>query len=308
MKFEFVKNYLIFSIIYLLIAANVRPISAAIVINEVLNNPAGTEAGAEWIELYNTETSPATLNDCTLFLDSNISTIQKIIFGNADFVDKFKVISWDSSWLNNSGDTIKLDCGLFSDSVAYGNESGAVVNAPEDGVSFGRNPDGSGSYTILSSITLGEPNSPSPTSIPIPTNTNSPTPKDTPTTKPTLTPKPSTTPKPTSTPTIIPTSKPTNTVIPTQKYISPTITKAIDLDTNSLEDVGTDSGGVVQGVNVTGYQSGKINSENVNYDITRTKKNKFPLMALTFVLGGILILISALYPIIIKYINKIKIV
>ena len=84
------KTILIFLALFLF---SFNTVGAQVVINEVLNNPAGSESGAEWVELYNKSSSPVSLSGCVLFLD--VSADQKVQFGENDFVDKYKVISWD---------------------------------------------------------------------------------------------------------------------------------------------------------------------------------------------------------------------
>ncbi len=180
-----------FFLAFIFFLASATIVNAQVVINEVLANPSGEESGAEWVELYNTGQEVASLSGCILYLDDGDT--QKVVFGNEDFVDKFKVISWDGTKLNNGGDIVRLQCTSSQDSIAYGNYSGAVVVAPGDGVTFGRNPDGTGSFYILSAVTLGSvnasPATPTPTATPSSTATPTPTPTPTPTH--TATPKPS---------------------------------------------------------------------------------------------------------------------
>lgn len=192
-----------FSSVFLLTFLFPSAANAQVVINEVFPDPEGEEDGAEWVELYNSTAGPYSLNGCTIYLDDT-SASQKIIFDIEDFIDVFKVISWDGTWLNNSGDQVILDCVSFKDQVNYGNVSNSVVDNPTPGYSIGRSPDGTGSFYKLSSVTLGLPNSapPTPTPLPPPTATVTPTPRPTstlfPTSVPTPTPtkiRPSPTPK-----------------------------------------------------------------------------------------------------------------
>lgn len=250
---------------------------AKIVINEVLNNPSGEENGAEWVELFNTGNSPVTLFGCTLFLDDT-AAYQKITFGENDFIDKFEVINaWDDSWLSNSGDTVKIECGSDSDVVAYGDEQGSVVDNPADGISFGRSPDGVGSFSILASITLGEANSVPPTPTPNPTNTLTPTQSPTSSPTATLTPKPTSTPLPTATP------KPSNTP-----------TSVIGQFSDGPTQTEIDSTGVVAGESdeVTAEFSDKINKE-------------FPTAAVIMMIAGVILLGISLVPIVRNFKKKI---
>ncbi len=252
---------------------------AKIVINEVLNNPSGEENGAEWVELFNTGDSPVTLYGCTLFLDDT-AVYQKIAFGENDFIDKFEVINaWDDSWLSNSGDTVKIECGSDSDIVAYGDEQGSVVGNPADSISFGRNPDGIGSFSILANVTLGEANSAPPTPTPNPTNTLTPTQSPTSTSSPTATliPKPTFTPLPTATP------KPSNTP-----------TSVISQFSDSPTQTEIASTGVVAGESdeVAAEFSDKINKE-------------FPTAAIIMIIAGVILLSISLVPIIRNFKKKI---
>jgi len=201
-----VRN-LIFASFLLLPLLYPSRISAQVVINEVLNNPLknleNNEKGKEWVELINNSATPTSLSGCTLYLDDSTSN-QKIVFDEEEFIDKYKVFSWDDSWLNNLGDTIKLECVNFSDIVSYGDLNGAVCKAPKPGVTFGRSPDGSGSFSLLGKNTMGEANSLPPTETPMPTPTPVPTQKPANTIKPEKTATPVLTPKPLSTNTIIP--------------------------------------------------------------------------------------------------------
>src|SRR4030042_6399387 len=141
---------LLFALLLILIFPNIA--SAQVVINEVLLKPEGSDDGAEWVELYNLNSGVQSLASCVLYLDDSYAP-QKVVFESEDFIEKIEVISWDASWLNNSGDQIKLECPSFSDTVTYGSITGATIAAPDEGESFGRSPDGSGRYSLLVSLT-----------------------------------------------------------------------------------------------------------------------------------------------------------
>ena len=189
-------------------------LKAKVIINEVLSDPVGNDDGAEWVELYNTNSEVSPLLGCTLYLDDDYDP-QKVVFDNEDFVDKFEVITWDSSWLNNSGDQVRLECNGENDAVTYG--SGGSVLAPEEGKTVGRFPDGTGVFYILTNATLGEQNFPPPSPTPTNTPTNNPTNTPVPTNAPTHTPVPTSTAKPTLTLTRKPTSTPKDLTAQNQK-------------------------------------------------------------------------------------------
>jgi hypothetical protein len=226
---------------------------AQVVINEVFPNPADNEAGAEWVELYNLSDEPASLADCVLYLhESDIN--QKVEFEEGDFidgVDKYKVISWDKTWLKNSGDTVRLICSSFKDKVSYGDAGGASVSAPKEGMSIGRSPDGTGDFFVLNIFTLVGPNSQPPTSTPVPTNSPTPTPI----------------PKPTSTFTPTPTPKPKKT---------PTLTQVPTKDEE-------------EGTQILGTKGGEddIDNEKEQTSDPEKERGKFPLAAGAFVLTGL---------------------
>lgn len=202
---------LLFSVITLLALSlfTAAAAHAQVVINEV--SPA---SDPEWVELYNTQNTQASLEGCTLYLHPEPNN-QKIEFSSSDTFqveEDFRIIKkgnepWTSNWLNNDGDELTLVCAGYTDAVAYGDQEGSVVEAPQGNQTFGRSPDGSGTFAILASNSEGGSNS-----GPLPTPTLTPTPS----------PKPSTTPTPTptSTPTVTP--RPTPTIVQT-KSTPPTL-------------------------------------------------------------------------------------
>lgn len=165
---------------------------AQVVINEFV-----PDANPEWVELYNASASAEFLKsyylDDDASFDSDTGSSTKKLLTNLDISNPSNPFVEIASFLNNSGDSVVLfdDSGFLVDQYQY-------TSNPGDGVSIGRNPDGSGDFTILLSATKGSTNSspaPSPSPTPQPTPTKSPTP--TPTKSPTPTPAkaPSPTPK-----------------------------------------------------------------------------------------------------------------
>ncbi len=254
-----------------------KGVSAKVVINEVLANPVAPEDGSEWVELYNLEDSPVSLSGCVLYLDSTTLS-QKITFGDEDFIDRFRVVSWDGTKLRNDGDLVKLDCGVEIDQVAYGDEPGAVVPAQDDGVSFGRSPDGIGNFYILSSLTVNEPNSTPISPTPTPTSTPTPSPKPTPTLTPTPTPKATSTPTP----------KPTSSPVPTSKSEG-------ELEDNE-ENISQEEKAFTLGVQDTSLNKTTSNPE--VQGVQDEERRNFPFLAVIFSLLGIGLITIALLPII----------
>lgn len=134
----------------------------------------------------------------------------------------FPYIDLTSSMFNNDGDMVVLfDAnGNILDQYTY-------TKDPGENISFGRNPDGTGEFAILSNTTQGQQNaSIQPTSTLSPTK--APTPTHTPT--PSRTPTPSHTPTPKKTDTPTPTSKTKITPIPTSSQSVPSNKNTTSLD------------------------------------------------------------------------------
>lgn len=189
--------------------------ASAITINEFV-----PDSDTEWVEFYNASDSADYiksffLDDDTSFTEDSGSTNKKNLSSLNTTNTTFPFIEV-STIFNNSGDFVVLfdDLGNILDQYQY-------TSNPGDGISIGRNPDGSGSFAVLSSTTKGGPNSPPPTPTPTPTPippTHTPNPTSPP--APTSTPKPTSTSKPASTSTPRPT--PSSSPRPTVKIPTPT--------------------------------------------------------------------------------------
>lgn len=199
-------------------------IKANVVINEFLPNPSA--GNNEWVELFNTGTDQVDVSTYKLVDDGNhskdlttLGTISPSGFAVYEYTG--------DGWLNNSGDSVHLkdSNGAALDDYTYtGNTS--------ENTSYGRYPDGTGSFSIQASSTKGTTNSgpvptptqtltPEPTTVP----TNTPSPSNTPTSAPlptvTTAPTPKPTPKPSPKPSLIPT--PTNQSDPTPQVLGTTV-------------------------------------------------------------------------------------
>ena len=243
----------------------VKDVSAQIVINEL--SPSG-----EWVELYNTSSSEASLEGCTLHLDDNLS-IQKVSFDPSDTIgpNQFKVAEkgistgWSQSYLNDNGDDVSLGCATFDDITSYGSEV-------ED-LTYGRSPNGMGVFTVLSSDTKGDFNSgplPTPTPSPDPTSTPTPTPKPTSTSTPT--------PKPTSTPTPRPTATVTKGPTPTESH------EGVSL----VSDASGNSG-------VLGLRD-QLTKQGTEAATLGNRKGKIPVLGIVLtLLGALLVVVSFIF-------------
>lgn len=250
----------------------IRPslVSASVLINEILPHPS---SGADWIELYNTESTE---------LDISGWKIQDSTGDLTPFPDGTKFSSpsafyqiFASNRLNNGGDSIKLKDkdGNIIDEKSYNQD-------PGEDISFGRYPDGSNNWGILTSSTANNSNSslvPSPTVTP--TNVPTAVPTSVPTSTPMNTSAPTATSKPQSTPT---------------KYISPTI-KLVITTSNPVDKSNTA---------VLGEASDSA-KEQVEEKIAGVNEKK-PFPIFLFFLGSGLIFIIAAIVVSVRQIKKNK--
>lgn len=197
----------------------VQPVYAAdVVINEFQIEP----TNIQWVELYNTGSSGQDISGWIIDDDSGGSS-SKYTVPAGTFLPPNTCITFDSGsfdWNKSTPDSARLLNGdIVLDSYSY-------TASPGDGISFGRSPDGTGSWITYSSTTKGKLNSNGVLCLaPTPTPTVTPTDSPTPSLTPTKTPTPTHTPSPTNSPTSAPSTTSTNT--PTQtKAISSTPTRA----------------------------------------------------------------------------------
>ena len=141
---------------------------AAIVINEILPDPAGADASNEWVELYNTEAISVML-DGYILEDKNGKK-----FTLSGTLDKWLVVYPQGGGfaLTNTGSTIKLiRDGQAQDNFTYGSS--------DEDKSFGRIPDGGEISADKLTPTAGTANALAATATPTPFPTPSPTPTPT---------------------------------------------------------------------------------------------------------------------------------
>lgn len=188
---------------------------AQVVINEFLPDPEGSDNEGEWVELYNLGDKSVDLNQWKL---KDAKNRQLII--SEDSVGDLPIIkpkSWliiyrkGSSFTLNNADLTEIK--LYDASQSSQLKDSVKYEGCQEGISWGRIPDGTGELQNGLLLTLGQSNQilPTPTSIPTPL----PTPTATPEPEPTSTPTPTFTPSPT--PTKTPTPTPSKTPTPTPK-------------------------------------------------------------------------------------------
>lgn len=224
----------IFFLLFLLFFLFPQKTLANVYINEF-----SSASNPEWVELYNSDSSDASLNGWILFFQDNPSTSQKSVFGAGDFVPArgYKIFertySGTQAWLSNSGDAIILKNQnlLEIDSVRYGSATGALVSAPSETQSGGRSNDEASSWIVFDSPSKGSTNN---VSVPTPTPSESASATPTPTVSSisTSTPKPST-----SKPTVSLTSTPT----PKATTVSVSMVREISSTKSSRDILGTES-------------------------------------------------------------------
>jgi hypothetical protein len=207
-----------------------------IVINEVEQNPPGTDAGNEYVELYNPTVNSVDISGWIVSTTAGDNVALAISSGTIIQHNGYYLMISSSQWIDNSGESVILR--NFG-----GNEvdrTPSLADADNDGWSWQRYPNGqdtdSSADWAFRSSTKGAPNGETSTPTPTPTPTPSPTPSpsppnfgptSSPTVSPTIVPTtiaPITTASPilhpTATPTQVPTASPYSSHRPTT---SPTV-------------------------------------------------------------------------------------
>ena len=163
-----------------------------LVINEFLAHP--STGNKEWVEFFNPDAidiSHYWIDDDDSFTDDKGSASKRSLESLNTSNSSYPYIEL-SSFLNNDGDKVVLfdDSDTIVDQFHYDKDPG--VDVP-----IGRFPDGTGSFQMLASATIGDANvGPLPTATPTqfltptPKNTSTPTKEPTPTRIPTLTKSP----------------------------------------------------------------------------------------------------------------------
>ncbi len=182
-----------------------------ILINEIEQNPTGTDAGNEYIELFNPTVNSVDISSWTVSSTAGATVTLTISSGTVLQSNGYYLVMSGSQWIDNEGESVILR--NFS-----GNEvdrTPSFSDTDNNGWSWQRYPDGQDTDSTadwafrLSTKEVSNGGIPTPTPSPTP----SPPPTVTPTLTPSLTPSPSPTPSPAATPTLIPTIAPTQAPI-----------------------------------------------------------------------------------------------
>jgi hypothetical protein len=172
------------------------------VVNEIEQNPTGTDDGYEWIELFDPTTNSVNISNWTLSTTAGVTVTLTISSGTIIQASGYYVVAYSSQWLDNEGESVILrDTG--------GNEvdrTPSLSDTYNDGRSWQRYPNGqdTDSETDWKFLLSTKEDS----------NGEEPTPSTTPTPSPSLSPSPSTSQSPTATATITPISTVTPTPSP----------------------------------------------------------------------------------------------
>jgi hypothetical protein len=151
------------------------PVHAAVVMNELL--PKTEPATGEWVELYNTGSSPVSLDRWKI--QNTTGFVQTFILNAGAIIPPRGFLTFNGSQTGISfsiqGDTVRLfdENNTEVDRQSYPSILGYNT-------SMGRSSDGDGPWVLCTTPTYNLPNNcpqPSPTPTPIPTSTPTPTPK-----------------------------------------------------------------------------------------------------------------------------------
>lgn len=134
------------------------PASAAneVWINEVELNPAGTDIGAEKVELYNPSNSIIDVSGWIISSTAGSADTVVMTEGTTISPNGYVLVGRDSQqWLDNTGEVIEVrnDSGMILDSV------GPFSDGSNDNATWQRSPNGEEGNWVFSSNTLGSNNS-----------------------------------------------------------------------------------------------------------------------------------------------------
>ncbi|KYH38939.1 MAG: conserved exported protein of unknown function [Candidatus Bathyarchaeota archaeon B23] len=103
----------------------VEEVTVHVVINEVEQNPAGADAGNEWVELYNPSSQPVDIGGWTLSTTHGDTVTLTIPEGTIIDPGEFKVYTYSKQWLDNEDESVILrdDSGVIVDETPILNDT-----------------------------------------------------------------------------------------------------------------------------------------------------------------------------------------
>jgi hypothetical protein len=223
-----------------------RPAPAVFASSTVVINEFVPDGNPEWVEFYNASASAEYLktyyvDDDTSFTSDSESSSKKLLTNLITSNPLYPYIELTSSIFNNDKE----------DNVVLFDSSGNILDQysysipPGKEISFGRNPDKTGTFFALASATKGSTNSsPQPSATPSPT----------PTISPTSTPRPTATATPVLANTSTPTSTPTSVLTSTGDNLQPQVLAEADENSESQPEVNLDI------IDLTATAESEINS------------------------------------------------
>jgi hypothetical protein len=101
-------NYVADVLHMLYIQAKASQSTSHIIVNEVEQNPSGTDAGYEWIELYNPTSNIVDISGWTASTTAGVIVTLRIPSGTRIPTGGYYVVTYSSQWLDNEGESVIL--------------------------------------------------------------------------------------------------------------------------------------------------------------------------------------------------------
>ena len=121
----------------------------AVCINEIEQDPSGSDAGNEWVELYNSTDTVVDLSGWELRATHGKPATVRIAAGTLIPSHGFCVVGDSTQWLDNANEVIELRdaTGKLVDMTPFG----GVSDSANDTRAWGRMPDGAPDWIFLPS-------------------------------------------------------------------------------------------------------------------------------------------------------------
>jgi len=116
-----------------------------VVINEVEQNPAGTDYGYEWVELYNPTDQPVDIGGWTLSTTHGVTVTLVIPEGTIIYPGEYLVYSYAGQWLDNEDESV-----ILRDALGIIVDETPLLNDPyNDDWAWSRHPNGVDTDSVL---------------------------------------------------------------------------------------------------------------------------------------------------------------